>query len=473
MFAASMSQGIEEVDRLLLDLERNLESAKISLKQQEALLERVKVLGRNPSTATPVFSQKGISTLSRYALDGDTSNASREALRTLANAFLLNEASRQVFVDLGYAPKAADRLKVDNRDDEFVISRILFLLTYKTNLNFEDLFEHHDLADSINRHVEHHGKTYSKTGRRQPATSSMEEMSMIETAKLIFNIMAHYPDLRTQFTPSIEPLLNLVLYHPLPSPPLQPPISTILNALMGMDFKSAEQKTPIGTEAGSNPLFPVDNPEGVMDRLVSIFDKALRNTPEKDLDLAAMPLCTLIRRVYQLANEQTKSQMCWLLLPREQDRDQPLGKGETLSARLLRTTCAPHLPNLSKNVSGLLFELSDQDANKYVQNIGYGFASGFLMSEGIPVPTSATQANSTPVDGSAGARTDINPVTGQRLNAEDSGPSPSAEMTEEEKEREAERLFVLFERLKATGVVDIQNPVQQAKDEGRFEELPD
>ncbi|KAI7270362.1 hypothetical protein KC345_g7449 [Hortaea werneckii] len=461
-----MSQGTEEVDRLLLDLERNLESAKISLKQQEALLERVKGLGRNPSTATPIFSKKGISTLSRYALDGDTSNASREALRTLANAFLLNGPSRQTFVDLGYAPKAADRLKVDDRDDEFVISRILFLLTYNTNLQFDYLVEHHELADSINRHVEHHGKTYSKTGRRK-STSPMEEMSMIETAKLIFNIMAHYPDLRTRFTPSIEPLLNLILYHPLPSPPLQPPISTILNALMGMDFASAEQ------EAESSPLFPSGNPEEVMDRLVSIFDNALRNTPEKDLDLAAMPLCTLIRRAYQLASDQMKTWMRGLLLPQEQDRDQPLGKGETLSARLLRATCAPHLPNLSKNVSGLLFELSDQDANKFVQNIGYGFASGFLMSEGIPVPASATEGSSISGNGITGARADINPVTGQRLDAEDSGPSPSADMTEEEKEREAERLFVLFERLKATGVVDIQNPVQQAKDEGRFEELPD
>ncbi|RMZ26058.1 hypothetical protein D0859_09877 [Hortaea werneckii] len=457
----------EEVDRLLLDLERNLESAKISLKQQEALLERVKVLGRNPTTATPIFSKKGISTLSRYALDGDNSNASREALRTLANAFLLNEASRQTFVDLGYAPKAADRLKVDDRDDEFVISRILFLLTYKTNLQFDYLVEHHELADSINRHVERHGKTYSKTGRQKSATSPMEEMSMVETAKLIFNIMAHYPDLRSRFTPSIGPLLNLTLYHPLPSPPLQPPISTILNALMGMDFAPAEQ------EAESSPLFPSDNPEEVMDRLVSIFDNALRNTPEKDLDLAAMPLCTLIRRAYQLASEQMKTWMRGLLLPQEQDRDQPLGKGETLSARLLRATCAPHLPNLSKNVSGLLFELSDQDANKFVQNIGYGFASGFLMSEGIPVPASATEGSSTSGNGNIGARADINHVTGQRLNAEDSGPSPSADMTEEEKEREAERLFVLFERLKATGVVDIQNPVQQAKDEGRFEELPD
>jgi hypothetical protein len=42
-------------------------------------------------------------------------------------------------------------------------------------------------------------------------------------------------------------------------------------------------------------------------------------------------------------------------------------------------------------------------------------------------------------------------------------------MTAEAKEREAERLFVLFERLRATGVVDVQNPVRQAVEEGTFE----
>jgi hypothetical protein len=38
----------------------------------------------------------------------------------------------------------------------------------------------------------------------------------------------------------------------------------------------------------------------------------------------------------------------------------------------------------------------------------------------------------------------VNPITGQRLDAEQ--PSAQEPMTEEEKEREAERLFVLFER---------------------------
>lgn len=116
----------------------------------------------------------------------------------------------------------------------------------------------------------------------------------------------------------------------------------------------------------------------------------------------------------------------------------------------------------------MLFELSGEDPTKFVANVGYGYASGFLMSQNIPVPQNAT--DSLAEGGGEGVR--INPITGQRLDAEtyvDEGPP----MTDEEKEIEAEKLFVLFERLRATGMVDVVNPVRQAVEEGRFEELPD
>ena len=114
----------------------------------------------------------------------------------------------------------------------------------------------------------------------------------------------------------------------------------------------------------------------------------------------------------------------------------------------------------------MMFELSGEDSNKFVRNVGYGFAAGFLMSQNMPIPESANEAFSNTEGGA-----EINPVTGQRIDKEtkDGGPP----MTEEEKEQEAEKLFVLFERLKRTGVVDVKNPVQQAVDEGRFEELDD
>lgn len=292
---------------------------------------------------------------------------------------------------------------------------------------------------------------------------------MVETLKLLFNITYYYPDMIPRFTPSVEPLINIILHHTLPSPPLQPPITYLLNALLNLDLKASEKKTRIGPEARSSPLFPYSNPESVVDRLVCIFDEAIRKQSERELDQAAAPLCTLIRRMYELAYPQMKSWMRWLLLPNPKDRDKPLGQGETLSARLLRLSCSPSLPTLRENISGLLFELSDKDASKFVKNIGYGFASGFLMSHNIEIPSNAMEASSISSD-DAEPGADVNPVTGQRYEAE-GRDAPQVEMTEEEKEREAERLFVLFERLKATGVVDVKNPVQQAIDDGRFEEL--
>jgi hypothetical protein len=65
----------------------------------------------------------------------------------------------------------------------------------------------------------------------------------------------------------------------------------------------------------------------------------------------------------------------------------------------------------------------------------------------------------------------INPITGQYVSSEK--VPDLKDMTDEEKEREAERLFVLFERLKKTGIIDVENPIAKAMQEsqGRFEEI--
>ena len=59
------------------------------------------------------------------------------------------------------------------------------------------------------------------------------------------------------------------------------------------------------------------------------------------------------------------------------------------------------------------------------------------MSQGITVPEES-------VSGEAPDGRPINPITGQHLDTEDFPELPH--MTDAEKEREAERLFVLFDR---------------------------
>jgi hypothetical protein len=100
-----------------------------------------------------------------------------------------------------------------------------------------------------------------------------------------------------------------------------------------------------------------------------------------------------------------------------------------------------------------LFELSGKDARNFVQNVGYGFASGFLFQHNVPIPENALEAWSTSESEGSAARASqdsrnlerkVNPITGQLLEMEET--VEVEEMTQEEKEREAEKLFVLFER---------------------------
>jgi Guanine nucleotide exchange factor synembryn len=142
------------------------------------------------------------------------------------------------------------------------------------------------------------------------------------------------------------------------------------------------------------------------------------------------------------------------------DRNLPLGQSQTLSSRLLRLVTSAFTPTLHESIFSLMFQLVHSSPTALIDAIGYGYASGFLFSHNIPVPSNLQNPQT--------GRADINPVTGQRLDAEPN--LDLVQMTDEEKEHEAERLFVLFERLRGLGV-GVENPVRTAQQSGRFEEM--
>jgi hypothetical protein len=83
--------------------------------------------------------------------------------------------------------------------------------------------------------------------------------------------------------------------------------------------------------------------------------------------------------------------------------------------------------------------------------VGYGNVAGFLFNKGIM--NAPPSSNSSLVSPSGH---EINPITG---TFEEKAPLP--EMTDEEKEVEAEKLFVLFDRLEKTGSIHpSQNPIR-------------
>lgn len=293
---------------------------------------------------------------------------------------------------------------------------------------------------------------------------------LTETLKLLFNLTSYYPHRIPAFDCTIFPISAILNHIQLETPVLQSPVTQLINALLNLNLLSKGESTSSG-ELYS--FFPNIDPNTNVSRLITILDTAIRTSREEFLESSAIPLITLLRRTYELAPSSVKAHMQSSLLPSNAERAQPLGKSDTLASCLLRLSTSAVAPNVREGISSLLFEVSNRDATTFVRNVGYGFAAGFLMTHNLPVPDNALNGEDesedpggriTTVDGK-----EINPVTGQMRDMEPQDPGP--EMTDEEKEREAERLFVLFERLKATGVVDIVNPVEHALQEGRFEEV--
>ncbi|KAF2830660.1 hypothetical protein CC86DRAFT_283893 [Ophiobolus disseminans] len=417
MFAQKSGKAkLDDVTKILSELKTDFDVSKLSTQQRKQLLEQLKVYGRTVENSDPIFTKDS-----------------------------------------------------ENTDDEFLASRVLFLTTYDANLEYPQLVRENHLADSINAAIARHAKRYSSKARRkslEPTQQSMEVMALSETLKLLFNITHFHPDLAEHFSKSIPSICKLLIRRGISQPPLAAPVNYLVNALLNLDLEDTkgQQKSYFG----QNAVFPLFDQKCNAEHLVTILDESIIAYSEAELDNTIAPVLTLIRRIYEIAPEGVKKYMEHAILPTPEERDKPLGKSNTLSSRLLNLSTSALTPNLRGSISSMLFELSNKDASTFVQNVGYGFASGFLMSNNIPMPENAMQAHAT---AQAEQGILVNPITGQRLDREDM--QDNAPMTQEEKEREAERLFVLFERLKATGVMDVQNPVEAAYRSGRIEELPD
>jgi hypothetical protein len=356
---------------------------------------------------------------------------------------LLKADTRKIFISLGYEEKACNMLKNDCRDDEFLVSRIIFLTTYDSSIDIQSLIDKHHLAENICLNISRHTRQYTTKQDETKAKDPMEDMALIESLKLMFNLTHFCPQRVTAFSPALPHILLLLSKRPIPSKPLEPPMGTLINSLLNL---ALDQKENIQI------FFPKATPHVNMDRLVKILEKSIKKEAYTDdeLDHNLSPLLTLIRKVYEIAPTDTQKYTQQLLLPTTSDRKQPLGRGESLSARLLRLSTNP-IAQVRESISALLFELSGKDAQTFVQNVGYGFASGFLFQHNIKLPENALE-RSLSTDGSESSQTrvsnegsiPVNPITGQTLESEPVVELPP--MTQAEKEREAERLFVLFER---------------------------
>ncbi|KAI0056680.1 hypothetical protein BV25DRAFT_1552681 [Artomyces pyxidatus] len=196
---------------------------------------------------------------------------------------------------------------------------------------------------------------------------------------------------------------------------------------------------------------------------VDVDDASVRQIAKDEGDSTLDELlCPLVLLVMKLATADiaARDRVRELLLPANLDRSAPLEGRADLLGRCLRLLASVYHPRLKDSCGELLFIICNQDATALMAQVGYGNVAGYLFNKGIVTgpPGGDGPALTTP----SGAQ--INPITGAVQE-----PREEVEMTEEEREAEAERLFVLFDRLERSGAMPpSSNPIRRAVAEGRF-----
>ncbi|EPS99700.1 hypothetical protein FOMPIDRAFT_1016846 [Fomitopsis schrenkii] len=180
-----------------------------------------------------------------------------------------------------------------------------------------------------------------------------------------------------------------------------------------------------------------------------------------NLDDILSPLVLLVNKLCA-ADEGSRARMRDRILPSDLDRTSPLEGRADFLGRCLRLLACVHHQRLKQAAGEMLYSICDCDASLLASYVGYGNVAGFLFHKGITGQPS--RPSNAPVPQATPSGVPINPITG--IVEEE---RPEIDMTDEEKEREAEKLFVLFDRLEKSGAIQpSQNPIRKAAQEGRL-----
>ncbi len=201
-------------------------------------------------------------------------------------------------------------------------------------------------------------------------------------------------------------------------------------------------------------------------------DAGIKSQAERDgvsVEDLLEPLLLLVRKlVVEDADARQKVLATWISA--DVDRSIGLDRRSDVTGRLVRLMASGIFPRLRRAAGELLLGLHHGSPQEMTSNIGYGPCIGFLTSVNLaggiqPAPSTTDHKRS------ASGKL-INPVTGTYEPSEaELANDPINQMTEAEKEAEAERLFGLFDKLNKTGVIKTENPLQRPEAQQRFQEL--
>ncbi|KIJ32304.1 hypothetical protein M422DRAFT_35851 [Sphaerobolus stellatus SS14] len=509
----------EELAQAILDDVKDTKG-RLSQKEIPTALLALKVIGRNITCSRVIVKRQnfeilwGLATATRE----QDAEAALEAMRCIANALLLIDTSRDTLLELRGGEGCVEMLeRSTNPQTIFLASRILFLLTVEQRPFIRKLVEELRVVDIVAQKCD---TLLSSLLAGQP----MAKEAMVDLLKFTFNLLLQYPRLvddnkgkgkegessfkgmmgelwSDRLENLLPPLLRLFNELPPTSPcPLAAPLTHVIHSLITIPVSSrwfSPYSSPTSTprsfpgdklhravsalttgrrshssSRSSSPAPPSSVPRDTVQRAWDLFEvttahyvpddpddasvRELCKTEGIALDDTLSPLVVLLTRL-ATGDSTARIRMKDWILPADIDRTSPLEHRKDLLGRCLRLMSSVYFARVKSTVGELLFTICDSDPALLAGQVGYGNCAGFLFNKGIMAPP----AGVSDAEGNI-----INPITGIRNTDK---PNPVDEMTEEEKEREAEKLFVLFDRLERQGMG--VNPIRKAMQEGKLEEI--
>ncbi|KAA8897502.1 hypothetical protein TRICI_006718 [Trichomonascus ciferrii] len=459
---------IAQTNRLVHTLIDEPGCESLSTAQVEHALVQIKTNGRAQGVSRSLRQQDLSRLVDLYVLrkaPAPSRRAMIECLTILANALVWSEDLLASFEPGHVITKVLNECfqpSVDARE-EYLFMRLLFLFTFHGRRYDEKLIKTGLAAVA--------SKISYAAAHEAVFTTEMERLAFIECMKFTFNLLHHYP-LAVDYVQGYTARALVKIFYTLDPREEHDLCQHISNCLLCL---------PVAAWLYENDSLTV------LERILAFVEIMVDPVNEnlREDRILAPPLSLLHCIVSDLFKTQQQSDessekraslrsMCReRILPSASDRKQVLGTTDSLASYLLRITIDPVLRTTRNIIFDIFWKLSHESPDEFVGNFGLGYASSFLASHGIAFPESVnTTQPSTPTTTSDNvAGPSVNPITGQYVQYEKQTPNPVDEMTEEEKERDAERMFVLFERLKANNMIKVQNPVEVAARQGKLHEL--
>ncbi|KAI8909505.1 guanine nucleotide exchange factor [Gorgonomyces haynaldii] len=394
--------------------------------------------------------------------DSYTNELVLEALKCISNLQIHDLQLRDVFSKSAFAKNIPLGFKSSGNNTValYMLTRLLFLasatnqqlIPYYISQNIPDLF-----SQILNAIVD------EKIQQQENVTPLLLQHEILKAS---FNLSLQLPSHDGQgglfgqmtskdnsenipfFKNLLESILKTIKTLPKEKPLLSQVMESYINALMNFPVKPFE-----------NIWFP-EKDLAILDQIANTFDDTIQflfpmskeGQPSEDVQLhgigcdqALAPILILLKN---LANEHqnARNHLRKRYMPLDLDRNNPLDKGKRMINYLVRFMTSLTCDNIRDCTSEFVFAMLEP----FVGYLGYGTCAGFLMNRGL--------FTGLPQEGSKEASQfgdNIDPITG---TIKKETPNPWEGMTDEEKEREAERLFVLFDRLNKTGVFEPINP---------------